>query len=91
MRVCVRVFVHQLIALDATRRRWTLLTRQPQVPIAANESDEAKIMWNFPNETPPPQKNKKLSLLQSQLDLVRNDLLIWKWLNELFCPLPMEE
>lgn len=88
--VHVWVFLHQLIALDATRRRWTLLTRLPQVPIAASESDEAKIMWNFPNDEYQ-KKKKKVSPFQSQLDLVRNDLLIWKRLNELFHPLPIEE
>lgn len=88
--MCACVFLPQLIALDATCRRWTLLTRKPQVPIAANESDEAEIMWNFPNDEYQKEK-KKVSPFQRQLDLVRNDLLIWKWLNELFHPLLMEE
>lgn len=40
----------------------------------------------FPNE-----KKKMLLPCECQLDLVRNDLLIWKWLNELLQPLPTEE
>lgn len=84
----VHVCVHKLIALDATCRRWTLLTWLPQVPIPANSCEEAKMMWNFPNDEYQ-KKKKKVLPFQSQLDLVRIDLFIWKWLNELFHPMPM--
>lgn len=51
----------------------------------SHEPDKAGIMWNF--------KMRKEMLLpcECQLDLVRKDLLIWRWLNELLQPLPTEE
>lgn len=78
MRACVCVFLHRLIALDATCRRWTILTLLPQVPIAANVSDEAEIMWNFPNEKKQKKKFNRFKaswILSEMISLFGNGLM----------------